>query len=273
MTFLGDMLVQHRRTGVAFERLDRLLVNAPADEIIATADLQLHGERPPFSGTQPLRKQLDTLSVHNLSYQFPDGTAGIKDVSFTLKRGTLTVITGRIGAGKTTLLRVLLGLLPADSGEIRWNGELITDPAAFFVPPHTAYTSQVPRLFSDSLRENLLLGETDQHGAIDRALDLAVFSQDVTTLEKGLDTQVGSRGVKLSGGQVQRSAAARMFLRDAELLVFDDLSSALDVETEARLWDRVFAQGDATCLVVSHRPAALERADQVLELEGGRLVG
>jgi ABC-type multidrug transport system fused ATPase/permease subunit len=271
MTFLGNMLVQHRRTGVAFERLQRLLVNAPADAIVRGGDLGLRGEAPAFSSIRPERSPLDTLSVSNLSYRFPDGSAGIENVSFTLRRGSLTVITGRIGAGKTTLLRVLLGLLPADSGEIRWNGRLIQDPAAFFVPPHTAYTSQVPRLFSDSLRENLLLGETDQGGAIDRALDLAVFSQDVTTLEEGLDTQVGSRGVKLSGGQVQRSAAARMFLRNAELLVFDDLSSALDVETEARLWDRVFAQGDATCLVISHRRAALERADQVLELVDGRL--
>lgn len=273
MTFLGNMLVQHRRTGVAFERLQRLLVNAPLDTIVLGSDLSLNGEQPAFSSAKPQRTPLDTLSVSNLSYRFPDGSAGIHNVSFTLKRGSLTVITGRIGAGKTTLLRVLLGLLPADSGEIRWNGELVRDAAAFFVPPHTAYTSQVPRLFSDSLRENLLLGEADRDGAIDRALDLAVFNHDVTTLEQGLETQVGSRGVKLSGGQVQRSAAARMFLRDAELLVFDDLSSALDVETEARLWDRVFAQGDATCLVVSHRPAALERADQVLELEGGRLVG
>src|SRR3712207_8225792 len=80
-------------------------------------------------------------------------------------------------------------------------------------------------------------------------------------------TLVGPRGVKLSGGQVQRAAAARMFVRDAELLVFDDLSSALDTETEAELWERLFARGrDVTCLVVSHRSAALRRADQALEM-------
>ena len=83
---------------------------------------------------------------------------------------------------------------------------------------------------------------------------------------------MGTRGVRLSGGQVQRAAAARMFLTGADLLVFDDLSSALDVETERRLWDGLFADRDVTCLVVSHRRAALERADKVIVMDGGRVV-
>jgi ATP-binding cassette subfamily B protein len=85
---------------------------------------------------------------------------------------------------------------------------------------------------------------------------------------------VGPLGVRLSGGQVQRSAAARMFVRQPELLVFDDLSSALDVETERLLWQRLFAeQPKATCLVVSHRKPALQQADQIVLLEGGRVSG
>ncbi len=82
---------------------------------------------------------------------------------------------------------------------------------------------------------------------------------------------VGTRGVRLSGGQVQRSAAARMFATDAELLVFDDLSSALDVHTESEVWNRLFSQRDVTCLVVSHRRPALRRATQVIVMESGRV--
>jgi ATP-binding cassette subfamily B protein len=94
---------------------------------------------------------------------------------------------------------------------------------------------------------------------------------DIAAMPDGLDSLVGSRGVRLSGGQVQRTAAARMFVRGPDLLVFDDLSSALDVETEATLWERVFARPDATVLAVSHRRAALRRADTIIVLKDGEL--
>src|SRR5207302_4457618 len=192
-------------------------------------------------------------------------------IDLAIERGTLTVVTGRIGSGKTTLLRLLLGLLPIQGGTIRWNGRLVEDPGSFFVPPRCAYTPQVPRLFSESLRDNVLLGQPDD--ALHQALHLAVMERDLASFPDGLDTVVGPRGVRLSGGQIQRAAAARMFARAPELLVFDDLSSALDVETEAQLWERLFGQGAAevTCLVVSHREAVLRRADQIVTLEGGRL--
>ena len=196
---------------------------------------------------------------------------GLEGVSFEVGRGEFVVITGRVGAGKTTLLRVLLGLLPRDAGTIGWNGMLVEDPATFFAPPRTAYTSQVPRLFSDSLRENIVMGRDIGDDRVYGALDLAVMSSDVGALHHGLETEVGTRGVRLSGGQVQRAAAARMFLREAELLVFDDLSSALDVETERQLWEGLFETRDVTCLVVSHRRAALERADRVIVMESGRV--
>lgn len=118
-----------------------------------------------------------------------------------------------------------------------------------------------------------MLGRPDDAPALQSAIRAAVLEPDLATLEFGLDTVVGSRGVKLSGGQIQRAGAARMFLLEPELLVFDDLSSALDAETEAELWRRLFARGrEVTCIVVSHRPAALRRADQVLLMDGGRVI-
>lgn len=271
MTFLGLMVVQHKRTGVAYERLGRLMVDAPVATLIEPRAYDLERPqkefRPAGAALEPFRE----LRVEGLGYTHPGAAEGIADVSFGLARGEFVVVTGRVGSGKTTLVRVLLGLLPKTAGEIYWNGELVEDPATFFVPPRTAYTSQVPRLFSDTLRENIQLGGRQSPAEVDRAVALAVLGDDIATLQHGLETEVGTRGVRLSGGQVQRAAAARMFLQDAELLVFDDLSSALDVETERRLWDGLFASREVSCLVVSHRRAALERADRVIVMEGGRV--
>jgi ATP-binding cassette subfamily B protein len=180
------------------------------------------------------------------------------------------VVTGRVGSGKTTLLHTLLGLLPRQEGEVRWNNQPIDDSADFLVPPHAAFTPQVPRLFSDALKDNLLLGRLVQPDTLQAALHASVLEADLDSFGEGLDTLVGPRGVKLSGGQIQRAAAARMFVSDPEFLVIDDLSSALDAETEAEVWRRLRERrGTMTCLVVSHRPAALRIADQILVMDDG----
>jgi ATP-binding cassette subfamily B protein len=140
------------------------------------------------------------------------------------------------------------------------------------IPPRCAYTPQVPVLFSETVRENILLGLETRPETMHEATRLAVLEPDVANLRHGLDTVVGPRGVRLSGGQVQRTAAARMFVREPDLLIFDDLSSALDAETEQQLWERLFRLPDTTSLVVSHRRAAYRRADQIVVLSAGRVV-
>ena len=102
-----------------------------------------------------------------------------------------------------------------------------------------------------------------------RSVSAALLDHDLAGMADGLATVVGPRGVRLSGGQAQRVAAARMFVREPELLIFDDLSSALDVETERQLWERLFTRSGVTCLVVSHRRAALRRADHIVVLKDG----
>lgn len=270
LTFAGDIMAQHRRTGVAIERLKRLLQDAPEGKIVEHAPLFLKGELPPFVPEQGEYRPLRVLEVRNLSFTYPGSEEGIRNVSFTVGRGEFVVITGRIGSGKSTVLRVLQGLLPRQGGEILWNGEPISDPAVFFRPPHSAYTAQAPRLFSETLRQNILLGE-EKEQALEQAIGLAVMGPDVATLEHGLDTLVGNRGVRLSGGQVQRASAARMFMRNADLLIFDDISSALDVQTEKSLWDGIFAARDVTCLVVSHQRLALQRADRIIVMRDGEV--
>ncbi len=274
--FVGQYMTQWRQVPVSVDRLVALMQDAPASALVA------HGPTIPTGLTGPLPEQppappigedrLETLEVRNLGYRYPGTGRGFEEVSFTIPRGSMTVLTGRIGSGKTTLIRALQGLLLPDEGEIRWNGSVVDRPDTFFVPPRSAYTPQAARLFSESLRDNILLGLPEATVDLDEALRAAVMERDIATLEDGLNTMVGVRGMKLSGGQVQRSATARMFVRPAELYVLDDLSSALDVDTERLLWERLFAHPDVTTLVVSHRRPALQRADQVIVMDRGRVI-
>ncbi|MEJ7837697.1 MAG: ABC transporter ATP-binding protein [Thermomicrobiales bacterium] len=269
-TGFGQYLAQYRQAGVAFRRMDVMLGDAPPTELVTHSPLYLLEPVPPEPEVdQTVRNPLVLLEANGISFRYKHSGHGIADIDLSLKRGSLTVVTGRVGSGKTTLLRTVLGLLPPDTGEIRWNGVRVEDPEAFMVPPHAAYTAQEPRLFSESLRQNILLGTNEDSSRLAAAVHGAVLDRDVSTLEDGLDTMIGTRGVKLSGGQIQRTATARMLVRGGELLVIDDLSSALDVETERELWNRLFAGGDVTCLAVSNRRNVLRRADHIVVLRDG----
>ncbi len=256
---VGGVFVGRRRFGVAARRLEALLpLNDQRDSLSEIRPVPFLGgpSAPPV--VRPQRNPLQTLTVANLTIR----NRGVSGVNFELRRGTLTVISGPVGSGKTSLLRGLLGLLDIDDGEVCWNGSKVHDLGAFFIPPQCAYVSQVPNLFSESLRDNLLLGALADPTA---ALQLAAFEDDLASFSEGLETRVGAGGVRLSGGQAQRVAGARALLHQAELVVFDDLTSALDVETELKLWDRLAAE-NVTVLAVSNRALARSRADQIIEL-------
>jgi len=281
LAFFGLFMAFIRQTDVAFDRLTALAPDRQPRFLTESKPMHFNTllwkrvDLPPVE--QPIdnpEKRLNVLAVSDLTYCYPDSRRGVVDVSFTLRRGELLVITGAIGSGKTTLLRTLQGLLTPQSGTITWNGQVVENPKAFFVPPRSAYVPQVPILFSDTLRNNILLGLDQSDDAVHEVIRTAVFDQDVGVFPDGLDTLVGSKGTRLSGGQVQRTAAARMLVRRPDLLIFDDLSSALDVVTEQQLWKRIFENADdwqPACLVVSHRRTLLRRADHILILKEGRV--
>ena len=272
MRIFGFSMSRYKQIGVSIARVEWLLGGAPREVMVEHNPVWLDGQLPDIpSVSVDEEDRLHALEIEDLSYRHPGSKNGIDSINLRLERGSFTVVTGRIGSGKTTLLRSLQGLLPPDRGEIRWNGERVEHLADFFVPPHTAYTPQVPRLFSDPLRNNILMGIPENRADIPEAIRSAVMERDLKELDEGLDTLVGPRGVRLSGGQMQRTAASRMFVREPELLIFDDLSSALDVVTEQKLWSRVFSRDGATCLAVSHRKAALRRADQIIVMKDGRI--
>jgi ATP-binding cassette, subfamily B, bacterial len=201
---IGDLLTGYRRVGVSINRLHDLMPGAAAEALVEPTPSYLFGRLPVVPVPETVTEhQLEVLDVQGLTYSYPDSDVGVRDVSFTLKRGEFTVVTGRIGSGKTTLLQTLIGWLPPQSGTVRWNGVAIDQPGDFLVPPICGYMSQVPRLFSETLRANILMGLSEEHVDLPGAVRSAVLDHDVEELVAGLDTMVGPRG-----GETLRGSAA-----------------------------------------------------------------
>lgn len=265
---VGRLLARRKQAAVAFERMGALVAGSDVDNVVKRRRLPIEAWQRPARPPRrpPERVPLERLDVVGLTATYPSG-AGIEDVTFSISRGEFVVITGPVGSGKSTLLRALLGLAwqAEVTGEVRWNGEPIEDRAAFLVPPNAAFLPQVPQLISDSLADNIGFGEYDDE-RLRRAIELAVMTDDVADMPDGPATLIGPRGLRLSGGQRQRLAAARAVVHRPELVVLDDLSSALDVETERTLWENLY-RAKMTVLAVSHRAVAFDWADRVLRLD------
>jgi ATP-binding cassette subfamily B protein len=264
---VGRLLARRKQAHVAFDRMRMLVAETDVNNTVRRRYLPIErwqrGVRP--DAVRPARIPLQRFEVVGLEARYPDGS-GIGPVSLVADRGTFTVVTGPVGAGKSTLLRAMLGLgwRAEVTGVVRWNGTQIDDPGAFLVPPNAAFLPQVPQLVSDSVSDNVSLGPMDEQ-AIAMALELAAISDEVAAMPEAAETLIGPRGLRLSGGQRQRLATARALVHRPELVVLDDLSSAVDVETELRLWQNLTAAG-LTVIAVSHRAVAFERADQIIRL-------
>jgi ATP-binding cassette subfamily B protein len=266
------MLARHRQAIVAIERLARFFPDREPTRVVEHRPVYIRTPPPKRDEARPHLPPFERLDADGVTVRHPTSGRGVIDAGLTVRSGSFTVVTGSVGSGKTTLLRGLLGLVESDNGVVRWNGEVVPVLSTFLVPPRVSYAGQTARLLSATLWENLVLGWPVDEGDVDDTLRIAALDDDVEEFPDGLQTLVGARGVRLSGGQLQRATAARALVPRPQLVVLDDLSSALDIETEQRLWERV-AAGGFTCLAVSHRRAALERADEVVVLQNGRVVG
>lgn len=218
----------------------------------------------PVPGPDP-RDRLERVEVRALSAVHDDGTIGVRGVELSLDRGELVLLLGRVGAGKSSLLSALAGLME-HTGRIAWNGVEVADAEAFLRPGRVAHVAQVPRVLSGSFADNVRL---DHPRDVAGPIEAARLTRDVAEAG-GPDALIGHRGVRLSGGQVQRLALARALATDAELLLADDVSSALDAATEIELWESLRARG-TTVIGSTSKRAALARADRVVVLEDGEI--
>jgi ATP-binding cassette, subfamily B, bacterial len=218
---------------------------------------------PPVAPRNPLRR----LDLAGFTAVHEDGTVGVRDIDLSVERGNLVLVVGPVGAGKSSLLRAMAGIVH-HTGALRWNGEAVTEPEVFLRPNQVGYVAQLPRVLSGTIADNIRLGyEIDPVGAV----STAQLDHDLSGAGGGLGLLIGHKGTRLSGGQLQRLALARALAPSTELLIADDVSSALDVTTELELW-RALRERGVTVVGSTSKRAALVQADQVVVLIGGAAV-
>jgi ABC-type multidrug transport system fused ATPase/permease subunit len=230
------------------------------------AGVDLSAGTAPAPVTAP-RHPLRRLELDRFSAVHEDGTMGVRDVDLAVERGQLVLVVGPVGAGKSSLLRALAGIVH-HTGALRWNDQPVTEPELFLRPNQIGYVGQLPRVLSGTVADNIRLGhEVDAVSAV----STAQLDHDLAAAGGGLGLLIGHKGTRLSGGQLQRLALARALAPRTELLIADDVSSALDVTTELELW-RALRDHGVTVVGSTSKRAALAQADLVLVLLGGAAV-
>ncbi len=215
----------------------------------------------------------DRIELDGITFMYDDGDEDVlRDISLTIRRGDFMALTGISGGGKTSLFQLLLGIYKPTKGSVLFceGGKKV--PACRGTRQLFAYVPQGNTLFSGTLRDNLTLFTDDASEESIREAIRAACLEDVVD-STGLDTELGERGLGLSEGQAQRVAIARALLSGAPILLLDEATSALDEETEARLLENISRMRDKTCLIVTHRRAALAICDYEVHIENGILTG
>jgi ATP-binding cassette subfamily B protein len=279
--FAGGIIFQYVQSSISFRRYGIVAQTNDYESLVCQAknlsELYYSEHRDRLEeytnddvNTQNGETDTALISLDDLCFNYPQSERGISNINCDFSEGSFTVITGPIGSGKTTLLRAILGLVACDSGSISVRGRRIDKPAECFTPPFSSYIPQIPVLISASIFDNVNLGKGYTSTEVIDALSLADLNADLGTMPNGLETAVGNRGYKLSGGQIQRVALARALVDCSKVIVMDDLSSALDVHTEFAIWQSLASQ-DATFLVVSHRKSTFLRATKIIVMDNGSI--
>ena len=212
------------------------------------------------------------ISIKDLHFAYGDGPDVLNGINLNIEAGEKIALVGASGGGKSTLVQVLIGLYPAKSGDIFYDGVPVTKIGLDVVREHVATVLQHPALFNDTVRINLTLGRELDDEQLWHALEIAQLKNTIEELPDKLDTIVGRQGIRLSGGQRQRLAIARMVLSDPNVVILDEATSALDAETEYHLHTALteFLENKTT-IIVAHRLSAIKQANRVYVFEAGQI--
>ena len=223
----------------------------------------------------PLRSGSLDVWVDSLSFSFPDEPeeAVIRNVSLRVEPGEMVALVGQTGSGKSTLCAALGGVLDEVEDSVMVGGVSLADVSPEVRANRIAYVFQEPFLFSGSIRTNVDIDGSRSDEEVLAACEAAALDEWIATLPDGLDTVVGERGVTVSGGQRQRIALARALMSEADLVILDDATSAVDTVVEERILDRLRSGRGATMVIVAHRLSTIERADRVIYMVDGQIRG
>ena len=274
--FVTFLLISTRMTfplfifGMLLNQLQR--GEAAARRVFAITDLEPSIYDHPDSIA--LEDRINSIEFKNVHFTYPETeTAVLNGISFDLNQGDFLGIMGHTGAGKSTILKLVLRFYEPNKGEILINGVNIQTYTLESIRNQLGFVSQDPFLFYGTIKDNVVYARESTDDEVKRALDLAGATEFVSTQEEGLDTKVGGRGVKLSGGQKARISLARALLKNPSLLILDEASSALDAETEKRIQQNLLDSGSGrTTVAVAHRLSTIRNANEILSLVDGIVV-
>jgi ATP-binding cassette subfamily C protein len=214
-----------------------------------------------------------SIVAENLAFGYTESKKILRNIHLDISRGKKVAIVGPSGSGKTTLANLIAGFYPIEEGEIRYDDVPHTRIAPATVRRGVHMILQHPKLFNDTMRFNLTLGDDYSDEVVAHAVAVAQLDTVIAQLPEGLETHVGKDGVRLSGGQRQRVAIARMVLLDPAVVIFDESTSALDVHTEAKLFADLHAYlAPKTVITIAHRLSTIQQAEWIYVLEDGELI-
>ncbi len=258
---IGQFLVKSRQSAVSINRLMELenmpqLVQENSDAVVSDM-------------------LMDDIQFKNVSFTFPELSHSIiNDVTLTIKKGTTIALVGKVGAGKSWFINLIPRLVEPTGGEITIGGHELKKFTLADLRKTIGYVPQEPILFSDSIRNNILMGRTEVSDEIlNWAIEVSQLKEEIETFPKGIHTFIGTRGMSISGGQKQRLGLARALVGKPDLLILDDCTSALDSKTETALWDRLHeVLPEMTAILITHRPDTLEKTDMIYLFEEGKVI-
>lgn len=256
--------------GILINQLQR--GEAAARRVFAAVDLEPTIVDDPKA--VPLEGGIKSVAFKDVYFTYPNTTVKVLNgISFEVTGGDFLGIMGHTGAGKTTILKLLMRYYTPNSGEVLINGRPITDFTLHSLREAIGFVSQEPFLFYGTVRENVIYNQSAKDEDLQKALEMAGAWEFVQELEDGLNTMVGDRGAKLSGGQRARISLARAILKAPSLLILDEASSALDAETERRIQKNLLSSGeDRATIAVAHRLSTIRNANEILSMVDGAIV-